>query len=65
MKQYRELALQPGSPRVVSHSVGSIVSLASTASERVTLEPIISTEDTALVAEMDATVPELFLKSPA
>ena len=63
MKQYRDIALQPVLLGVVSLGIGSISSLASTASERATLEPIISPEDTALVAEMDVIVPELFLKS--
>ena len=65
LKQYRNPASQLGSLGVVSLGIGSVISPASTASERVTLEPIISPEDTALVAEMDATIPELFLKSLA
>ena len=52
LKQYRDLALQPGFLGVVSLGVGSI-------------ETIILPEDTALMAEMDAIVPELFLKSLA
>ena len=44
LKQYRDLASQPGSLGVVSLGMGYIMSPASTASERVTLEPIISPE---------------------
>ena len=64
-KQFRDLASQPGSLGVVSLGVASIISSASTASEQVSLGPIVSPEDLALEAEMDAIVPELFLKSLA
>jgi hypothetical protein len=43
-KQYRDLASQLGPLGVVSLGIGYVISLASTASERVTLEPIISPE---------------------
>ena len=64
-RHIRDLASQPGSLGVVSPGVASIISPASTASEQITFEPVISPEDTALVAEMDAKIPELFIKSLA
>ena len=42
-----------------------VISPASTASERILFEPVLSDEDTALLAEMDAKIPELFTQSPA
>jgi hypothetical protein len=49
----------------VSLGVASAISPASTTSEQISLEPVLSPEDTALVAEMEAKIPELFIKSLA
>ena len=64
-KSCRYSASQPGSLGVVSPGVASIISSACTASEQVTLGPIVSPEDSALVAEMDSIAPELSVKSLA
>ena len=56
-KHYRDLASQLGSLGVVARGVASVISPTSTASEQVTLEPLVSLEVSAPVAEMDAVIP--------
>ena len=62
IKQVREPVSQPGLLGGTSLGVGSLVSPISTALEQVTLEPITSPDDAAMVVEIDAHLPELFMK---
>ena len=63
MKQLRDPVAQPGSLGALSIGALPVISPASTVSEQIYFEPVISPEDTTLVAEMDAKIPELFTKS--
>ena len=65
MKHIRDLVAQPGSLGALSLGAPPAISPASTVSEQISFEPVNSPEDAALVAEMDAAIPERFLKSLA
>ena len=61
-KGFRDPALQPGPPGVAP----PVISPASSAgSENIIFEPVLSVEDTALLAEVDAAIPDLFIRSHA
>ena len=62
LRDVRDPVLQPGPPGVAP----PVISPASSAgSENILFEPVLSVEDTALVAEVDAAIPDLFIRSLA
>ena len=58
----RDPVLEPGTPGVAAPIISPI---SSEGSENILFEPVLSVEDTALVAEVDAAIPDLFIKSLA
>ena len=65
MKNIRDSTTQPGPLGELSPGAPPVISPASTASEQISFEPVLSPEDAALMAEMDAKIPALFITSLA
>ena len=58
----RDPVLEPGTPGVAASTISPVSTVGSA---NVLFEPVLSVEDTALVAEVDAAIPDLFIKSLA
>jgi hypothetical protein len=62
LRDVRDPVLEPGTPGV---AVSTISPISTAGSETILFEPVLSAEDSALVAEVDAAIPDLFIKSLA
>ena len=62
LRDVRDPVLEPGTPGVAASNISPISTVGS---ENILFEPVLSVEDTALVAEVDAAIPDLFIKSLA